>query len=155
PPEAFEDLKLPHHRASDGAVVWNGVRAAMSALMGARGGVDVEGDKRAVYDHLARHYKAFDKEPPEFKTLKEAQAGDDCTMDDGSAGTLTSDPKDPDGPLVCLPTDQDKSADAGRASQKALLKAISDEHARHADEVDKCFDALQKAVVEDQGDPED
>lgn len=67
-PERFEDLKLPHHRPSDGAVVWAGVRAAMAALFGARGGVDIpEMDRRKVYDHLARHYRAFDKEPPAFK----------------------------------------------------------------------------------------
>src|SRR5205823_930767 len=41
---------------------------------------------------------------------KEAQAGDDCTMDDGAAGTLAGDP------LVCVPIDNDKDAkaEAGR-----------------------------------------
>src|SRR5574341_201504 len=70
PPAAFGDLKLPHHRASDGAVVWNGVKAAMGALLGARGGADIPDDeRRAVYTHLARHYRQFEKEPPEFPAI--------------------------------------------------------------------------------------
>jgi hypothetical protein len=73
PPNTFTDLKLPHHRPSDGAVVWNGVRAAMAALMGARGGVNIPPtDKRKVYSHLAAHYKEFDKTPPNFEALEEA-----------------------------------------------------------------------------------
>lgn len=68
PPETFGDLKLPHHRPSDGAVVWRGVAAAMAALMGARGGVDIpKEDRRRVYNHLARHYEQFDREPPAFE----------------------------------------------------------------------------------------
>lgn len=60
--------KLPHHRASDHYVVWNGVKAAMGALLGARGGVNIpEGDRKPVYNHLVKHYKQFDKEPPEFR----------------------------------------------------------------------------------------
>jgi len=71
PPNAFTDLKLPHHRPSDGAVVWNGVRAAMATLMGARGGVDIPAaDKRKVYSHLAAHYREFEKEPPEANFAK-------------------------------------------------------------------------------------
>lgn len=60
--------KLPHHKASgQHAVVWRGVSAAMAALLGARGGVNIpEGDRRGVYNHLAKHYREFDKEPPEF-----------------------------------------------------------------------------------------
>jgi len=155
PPESFDDLKLPHHRATDGAAVWSAVRAAMGALMGDRGGIEVEGDRKAVYEHLAEHYKQFGKQPPEFKTLKEAQAGDRCEMDDGAPGVLTTDPKDPDGPLVCMPEEQDKSA--AHASQKALLKAVADEHERHAGEVENAIDEFKKSypVVEDQGDPED
>ena len=62
--------KLPHHKASgQHAVVWRGVAAAMAALMGARGGVDIpEDDRRGVYNHLSRHYEEFDKEPPEFQS---------------------------------------------------------------------------------------
>lgn len=72
PPDRFSGLKLPHHRPSDGAVVWRGVRAAMAALLGARGGVNIpDEDRRRVYNHLASHYRQFDKEPPEFKAYDE------------------------------------------------------------------------------------
>ncbi len=71
PPEAFTDLKLPHHRAAHtgvGPAIWRGVAAAMAVLLGGRGGVDIpDGDRRGVYNHLARHYAQFDKEPPEFR----------------------------------------------------------------------------------------
>jgi len=65
--------KLPHHKSGGGyPVVWNGVKAAMGALMGARGGVMLPApDRRGVYNHLAKHYKQFDKDVPEFKELDE------------------------------------------------------------------------------------
>lgn len=75
PPEKYGDLKLPHHRASDGAVVWRGCAAAMAVLMGGRGGVEAEG-KRAIFDHLAAHYRAFEKEPPEFRAEQPAESQD-------------------------------------------------------------------------------
>lgn len=75
PPAAFGDLKLPHHQASDGKVVWAGVTAAMAALMGGRGGVAIPAaDQRKVYDHLAVHYKAFDKVPPPRKEARLSMA---------------------------------------------------------------------------------
>lgn len=74
PPEAFGDLKLGHHAAQKngvGPAVWKGVAAAMGALLGARGGVDLpEGDRKAVYDHLAAHYEEFEKTPPDFKFVE-------------------------------------------------------------------------------------
>lgn len=70
PPESFGDLKLPHHRPSDGKVVWRGVVASGNARMGARGGVDIpEADMAIVEAHLAPHYRAFGKEPPWEKGL--------------------------------------------------------------------------------------
>lgn len=61
PPERFTDLKLPHHRPSDGAVVWNGVVAAAQRL----DQTDIPaGDVAGVRDHLASHYRQFGKKPP-------------------------------------------------------------------------------------------
>ena len=62
--------KGPHHLAEGKhAVVWNGVRALMGALLGARGGF--KGITAAVlksgYGHAAKHYKQFDKTPPEWR----------------------------------------------------------------------------------------
>lgn len=67
-PDVKSSYKLPHHMASNLEANWKGVAAAMAALLGARGGVDIpEGDRQGVYNHLAKHYKQFEKEPPEFK----------------------------------------------------------------------------------------
>jgi regulator of replication initiation timing len=63
----FSGYKLPHHDVVDGElkVVWRGVVAAMQALLGARGGVDIpEADQEAVYRHLTNHYRQFGEEPP-------------------------------------------------------------------------------------------
>jgi hypothetical protein len=70
-----DGYKLPHHNAAgQHAVVWSGVRAAMAALLGARGGVDIpEGDRGGVHAHLARHYGEFDKEVPELRTYDETE----------------------------------------------------------------------------------
>ena len=73
-PENFGSYKLPHHDIVDGElrVVWRGVAAAMAALMGARGGVDIPpADRRSVFHHLARHYTQFGREPPEFESYLE------------------------------------------------------------------------------------
>lgn len=73
-PDVKASYKLPHHRQADKHVVWNGVRAAMAALLGARGGVKIpEGDRKGVYNHLVKEYKRFDKEPPEFKDYTEEE----------------------------------------------------------------------------------
>jgi HK97 family phage prohead protease len=72
--------KLPHHQASDKKAVWRGVAAAMGALLGGRGGVDIpEADRKGVYNHLAQHYKDFDKETPEFKAYEKSP---ECRKED-------------------------------------------------------------------------
>ena len=70
--DTFGAYKLLHHDVRDGRLVTHrrGVIAAMGAVLGARGGVDIpETERRGVYNHLARHYKQFDMEPPEFHAV--------------------------------------------------------------------------------------
>lgn len=72
--ENFGSYKLPHHfvKGDKFYLVWSGVRAAMAALLGARGGVNLpQGERKKVYEHLAKHYREFEKEPPEFREYDE------------------------------------------------------------------------------------
>ena len=67
-PDIKSSYKLSHHRMSDKKAVWRAVSAAMGALLGARGGVDIpDADRKGVYNHLVGHYRQFDKEVPELK----------------------------------------------------------------------------------------
>ena len=69
-PNMFGAYKLIHHDLRDGKLVVHrkGVIAAMEAMMGGRGGVDLpKEDREPVYRHLARHYEQFKMEPPELK----------------------------------------------------------------------------------------
>jgi HK97 family phage prohead protease len=71
-PDNKGSYKLPHHKAEDHKAVWRGVAAAMAALLGARGGVDIpEEDRKGVYNHLKKHYVQFDKPVPDYKMVEE------------------------------------------------------------------------------------
>ncbi len=84
PPENFSDLKLPHH-FPNGTLSWHGVRAAMAALHGARGGVDIPSDdKKTVYNHLAAHYREFDEKPPE-QDAQFTRFTFDCSLADAAS----------------------------------------------------------------------
>jgi HK97 family phage prohead protease len=61
PPETFGGLKLPHHRPSDGYIVWRGVTNAAARLPQAQ---IPNSDMAAVRAHLGRHYRAFGRTPP-------------------------------------------------------------------------------------------
>ncbi|WAH38612.1 head maturation protease, ClpP-related [Alicyclobacillus dauci] len=61
PPMTFADLKLPHHRPSDGAVVWEGVANAAARLPQSN---IPEADIPKVQAELGKHYKQFGETPP-------------------------------------------------------------------------------------------
>lgn len=75
--EVQAGYKLPHHDVIDGRVhvVWSGVRAAMSALLGGRGGLSgvPRQAREAAHGHLAQEYALFDREPPEFRVYGQAE----------------------------------------------------------------------------------
>ena len=88
-PDVKASYKLPHH-LPDGSVVWRGVAAAMAALMGGRGGVDIpSGDRKGVYNHLVGHYRQFDKEPPEFEGQKTNPQGEKRKMSENTQALET------------------------------------------------------------------
>lgn len=67
------DFKLPHHAAAgQHAVNFRACSAAIAALNGARGGVDIpDADRKAVYNHLAHHIREdFGEEPPELRWME-------------------------------------------------------------------------------------
>ena len=61
PPQTFSSLSLPHHRATDGKVVWRGLVAAAGRLDQTR---LPSSAMSAVKAHLAKHYEAFGEEAP-------------------------------------------------------------------------------------------
>ena len=70
--EAKSSYLLIHHRASDKKAVWRGVVMAMASLLGAKGGIELpETDRKAVYDHLAKHYEEFKKTAPDYALVEE------------------------------------------------------------------------------------
>ncbi len=68
-PDAKQSYKLPHHSIG-GEVVWKGVAAAMARLL--QGGTQIpDGDRKGVWNHLDRHYRQFEKETPELRSLED------------------------------------------------------------------------------------
>lgn len=64
--EMESDL-LPHHH-NDGAINLNLLKGSMALVLGARGGIKCENEdeRKAFYNHLAKHYRIEGITPPEF-----------------------------------------------------------------------------------------
>ncbi len=81
-PETKSAYKFIHHQVDgDGKVDAANVRACQTGigvLNGARGGTTIqEADRQGVYNHLAKHLKDADLEPPELKSLDDIEDEDD------------------------------------------------------------------------------
>ncbi len=72
--ERFEALQFPHHTAVEGIVVWEGVAKAMADLLAGAAKLD-PALAREAYEHLAAHYREFERVPPPLPTSWKA-AGD-------------------------------------------------------------------------------
>jgi len=171
-PDVKGSYKLGHHRP-DGTVVWRGVSAAMAALMGARGGVDIPAeDKRGVYNHLSKHYADFGKEPPEFSASKEGVCPKLNTEEkikeletkladsDKIVKTLTAEKQDLEKKLAEFSKDKDKPFEKLDAQLKELSaenkelkgKLAKIEEEKHMVLVGEVLDLREKAgLVKDRG----
>jgi hypothetical protein len=124
--EKKDAWKLPFAKMIDGKLtaVWRGVAAAMGALNGARGGVDIPDDQLdEVYDKISEYYRRFDKEaPPLERSIVETI---DTDSPNGVSDERSLDAKcetvyhDSDDALVAS---DDKPADAQRGANPDPLK---------------------------------
>lgn len=136
--DTFGDLKLPHHRPG-GTLVWAGVKAAMGALLGARGGVDIpSADKKKVYAHLAAHYKEFDKEPPSFEKEK---GGENMTDEENEEPNEEEQVEEPEA------TEESKNPN----DHEERIKELEEQLKAKEEELGNCrktYEELQKKIEE-------
>jgi len=140
--EAVAGYKLPIADVVDGElkVVYKAVVAVMSALNGARGGVDIpDADRRAVYSrHIKRYYAKFDEEAPELRSFAELVASLPFQLTEDE-GVLSIDGRDVPVDLVrCLiENDMDRRAvvqtlaQLGLSEEEALELLRSARKGRH------------------------
>ncbi len=91
--------KLPIAKMVDGElhVVWRGVAAAMAALNGARGGVNIpETEREKVYTTLISYYEKFEKDPPELAEYSSLDTDENSEHHSIEADAGTSAPEDKD-----------------------------------------------------------
>ena len=96
--------------------------------------------------------------------IKADQLGDTCQLDDGTPGILAEDPKNPKGPLVCVPTESKTAKPDGddddddndpqdmppehKELVKTLKKGLVSEHKRHTGVVNKNVDDFMEKMGE-------
>lgn len=85
--------------------------------------------------------------------IKEAGAGDSCELDDGTPGILGADPKNPSGPLICIPKKSMHPDDAEMELDKAIevfksdyVRAHKDHHENHMKGIEVFKEALMDCM---------
>jgi hypothetical protein len=148
-PDDKTSYKLPHHRASNRNTVWRAVSAAMGALLGARGGVDIpQADRRRVYDHLARHYAEFGKEPPDLRTDSEPKPN----PQGGNMPTMRIDNIDYEAAQEVInhaskETARADAAEKALAESKATLETVTGERDAHKAKLDEAEKVDTKSEI--------
>jgi len=73
-PEAKTNYRFPHHHGPGGPANVRALVTGIAVLNGARGGITIpDGDRKAVYNHLAAHLRDADREPPELRSAEGGQ----------------------------------------------------------------------------------
>jgi len=109
--------KLPIARMVDDDLmaIWDGVVAAMGAVNGARGGVNIGDDeRRKAYDHLIRYYKKADRDPPAFRSERAEPVFEDPPGSDERPG------EQDDAPVSPLGGDEFKDEQSAKIRGEAL-----------------------------------
>lgn len=87
--------------------------AGIGVLNGARGGTTIPAaDRQGVWDHLAKHLRDADLEPPELRSAEDVEAGDNPVLNEG------------DGDGEAKGEDRPTAAEACRAAAGAVRGAI-------------------------------
>lgn len=67
-PDAKSSYKFPHHAKPGAPANMKACASAMGVLNGARGGADIpDADRKGVWNHIAKHMRDGDMEPPEMR----------------------------------------------------------------------------------------
>jgi hypothetical protein len=70
-PDAKSSYKFPHHAAPGAPANLRACAAVIAALNGGRGGADIpDEDRQGVWEHVARHLRDADREPPELRSKR-------------------------------------------------------------------------------------
>jgi len=87
-PDVKSSYRFVHHVVAEGgapgAANIRACQTGIGVLNGGRGGTTIpDGDRKGVWNHLARHLRDADVEPPELKALDNADDGEGEAGDDG------------------------------------------------------------------------
>jgi hypothetical protein len=90
-PAVKSSYRFVHHMVAaggePGAANVRGCQTGIGVLNGGRGGTTIpDGDRRGVWNHLAKHLRDADLEPPELKAIKGAGDGASDDAGDGTEG---------------------------------------------------------------------
>lgn len=122
------DYKLPFADVTDGELkaIWRGVAAAMGALMGARGGMNMpDEDKMAVHAAISVYYKKFGKEPP-------------MMGEEDNKSVVADEEEEPDDP-----SEEKEPKDDTKSFEKVYTKA------EFTEKSEKEFTAVASSAIED------
>ncbi len=141
--------KLPFAKMMDGELtaVWRGVAAAMAALNGARGGVDIPDDQLdEVYDKISEYYRRFDKEAPLLERASNKELDSDSTngvSDESSLDVRAETVYDKSDDVV--QTSDETPADAQRGAIPDPLSTFKDEPMTDTD-LEKISELISRSV---------
>lgn len=140
-PDEFASYKYTHHSIEGEeetlVAVKGGVTSAMASLLGGQGGEEIGDDARTVYEHLAKHYRDMEMEPPPFEKENGYSDEELVQVDDGTYEVpVVKDGDDGDGDADPVVKDPASAPELGLLPQlKELMEGASSEVLEKAEEL--------------------